>query len=94
MSRWARTEQQASKFLKELDADDLHDQLDAMRAYLKDLTGTFGKIANRQWGRTRDRAADAAQEAEVIMKDNLSASLIVALGIGVLVGYLLRRGSQ
>lgn len=94
MSRWARTEQQASKFLKELDADDLHDQLDAMRAYLKDLTGAFGKIANRQWGRTRDQAADTAHEAEAFMKDNLSASLVVALGIGVLVGYMIRRGSE
>jgi len=78
MTSWGRTEQKASRLLKELDADDLHDQLDAMRAYLKELTGSFGKIANRQWGRA----------------DNLAASLVVALGVGVLVGYMIRRGSE
>jgi ElaB/YqjD/DUF883 family membrane-anchored ribosome-binding protein len=90
---WGRTEQRASKFLKELDADDLHDQLDAVRAYLKELTGSFGTIANRQWGRTRDMAADTAHDAEDLMKDNLAASLVVALGVGILVGFLLRRSS-
>jgi hypothetical protein len=29
-----------------------------------------------------------------MMKENLSASLIVALGVGVLVGYLIRRGTE
>jgi ElaB/YqjD/DUF883 family membrane-anchored ribosome-binding protein len=94
MTSWGRAEHKAGKFLKELDADDLHDQLDSMRAYLKDLTGTFGKIANRQWGRAREQAVDTAQEAEDLMKDNLAASLIVALGVGVLVGYMIRRGSE
>ena len=65
-----------------------------MRAYLKDLTGAFGKIANRQWGRARDLATETAHEAEDTMKENLAASLIVALGVGVLVGYMIRRGSE
>jgi ElaB/YqjD/DUF883 family membrane-anchored ribosome-binding protein len=34
------------------------------------------------------------QEAEEMMKDNLAASLVVALGVGVLVGYLIRRGTE
>jgi hypothetical protein len=29
-----------------------------------------------------------------MMKDNLAASLFVALGVGVLVGYLIRRGAE
>jgi ElaB/YqjD/DUF883 family membrane-anchored ribosome-binding protein len=94
MTGWGGAEQKAGKFLKELDADDLHDQLNSMRAYLKDLTGAFGKIANRQWGHARERASDTAQEAEDLMKDNLAASLIVALGVGVLVGYMIRRSSE
>ena len=94
MTSWGRAEHKACKFLKEFDADDLHDQLDSMRAYLKDLTGAFGKIANRQWGRAREQAVDTAQEAEDLMKGNLAASLIVALGVGVLVGYMIRRGSE
>ncbi len=65
-----------------------------MRAYLKDLTGSFGRIANRQWGRTRHQAAGTVHDAEELMKDNLAASLVVALGVGVLVGYMIRRGTE
>jgi ElaB/YqjD/DUF883 family membrane-anchored ribosome-binding protein len=94
MTSWGRVEQKAGRFLKELDAEDLHDQLDAMRAYLKDLTGAFGKIANRQWGRARDLATETAYEAEDTMKDNLTASLLVAVSVGVLIGYMIRRGTE
>lgn len=94
MMSWARAEDKAGRFLKELDAQDLHDQLDAVRNYLSDLTGSFSKIANRRFGPARGRAYDTVQEAEDMMKDNLAASLVVALGVGVLVGYLIRRGTE
>lgn len=94
MMSWGRSEDRASRYLKELDVQDLNDQLDSVRAYLKDLTGTFGKVANRQWGRARHHALDTAEEAEELMKDNLAASLIIALGVGVLVGYMIRRGTE
>lgn len=94
MMSWGKAEKKAGRYLKELDTDDVRDQLDAMRAYLKDLTSSFGKVANRQWGRARGQAVDRAEEAEDLMKDHLAASLIVALGVGVLVGYLIRRGSE
>jgi hypothetical protein len=42
----------------------------------------------------RDFASDAAREAEETMKDHLAASLILAVGLGILVGYFLRRGTQ
>jgi ElaB/YqjD/DUF883 family membrane-anchored ribosome-binding protein len=58
------------------------------------LTTSFSKIANRQWGHARGRAIDTVQEADEMMKDNLAASLVVALGVGVLVGYLIRRGTK
>lgn len=92
---WGKTEHKASRFLKELDADDLNEQLDAVRSYLADLASSFGGLANRQWGRARHRASHlSAREAEDMMKDNLAASLVVALGVGVLVGYLIRRGTE
>ena len=97
MTSWAnrgRAENKASRFLKELDARELHDQIDAVRDYLQDLTGSLSKIANRQWGQARGRSVDRVQEAEELMKDNLAASLVVALGVGVLVGYLIRRGTE
>jgi ElaB/YqjD/DUF883 family membrane-anchored ribosome-binding protein len=80
--------------LKETEVKDLQEQLDAVRDYLRDLTTSFSKIANRQWGHARGRAIDTVQEAEEMMKDNLAASLVVALGVGVLVGYLIRRGTE
>jgi ElaB/YqjD/DUF883 family membrane-anchored ribosome-binding protein len=77
-----------------IEVKDLQEQLDAVRDYLRELTGSFGKIANRQWVHARGRATDTAQEAEEMMKDNLATSLVVALGVGVLVGYLISRGTK
>jgi ElaB/YqjD/DUF883 family membrane-anchored ribosome-binding protein len=94
MMSWGRAEDRASRYLKELDVHSVNDQLDNVRAYLKDLTDSFGKIANRQWGHAGHRARDAAEEAEELMKNNLAASLIIALGVGVLVGYMIRRGTE
>jgi hypothetical protein len=85
MASLARAQRKAGSFIKDLDADDLYDQLDAMRDYLKELTGAFGRIANRQFGRAQYLASDAAHEAEETLKDNLAASLILAVGLGVLV---------
>jgi ElaB/YqjD/DUF883 family membrane-anchored ribosome-binding protein len=94
-SNWGRAaENKAGRFLKELEEQDLHDQLDAMRDYLRDITGSFSKIANRQWGHTGGRDADSVSEAEELLKDNLAASLVVSLGVGILVGYLIRRCAE
>ncbi len=54
----------------------------------------MGKGASRQFGRARDFASEAAHDAEEAMKDNLAASLILAVGLGVVVGYFIRRGSE
>jgi hypothetical protein len=94
MVSWGEAEHKAGKFIKEFDADDLYNQLDNMRTHLKELTGAFGKIANRQWGRARELAANTAQGAEETMKENFAVSLILTLGLGVLVGYMIRRGSE
>ena len=94
MVSWSKAERKAGGFIKELDTDDLYDQLDNMRTYLKELTGAFGKIANRQWGRARELAVDTAHDTEDLMKGNLAASLILALGLGVFIGYMIRRSSE
>jgi ElaB/YqjD/DUF883 family membrane-anchored ribosome-binding protein len=91
---WVDRGREAGRFLKETEVKDLQEQLDAVRDYLRDLTTSFSKIAGRQWGHARGRAVDTVQEAEEMMKDNLAASLVVALGVGVLVGYLIRRGTE
>ena len=90
----ARAERKAARFVKDnLATDDLYDQLDSLRDYVQELSASVGKNASRQFGRARALASDAAQDAEETMKDNLAASLILAVGVGVLIGYFLRRGT-
>jgi hypothetical protein len=88
-----RPERSSLARLKDLDIDDLHDQIDTLRAYVNQLTGS-GTSASRQFGRARDYASGAAHDAEDLMKDNLAASLVLALGLGLVVGYFIRRGSE
>jgi ElaB/YqjD/DUF883 family membrane-anchored ribosome-binding protein len=91
----ARAERKAARLVKDnFDLGDLHDQLDALRSYVNELSSSVGKSASNQFGRARDYASDAAREAEETMKDNLAASLLLAVGVGVLVGYFLRRGTE
>jgi len=89
-----RAESKAARFVKNLDIDDLHDQLDTLRAYVHELSQSAGRNATDQFGRARKVAVEAAHEAEEAMKDNLAASLILALGLGVLVGYIIRRSTE
>ena len=77
-----------------LDIDDLYDQIDSLRSYMQELSASMGKGVSRRYGRARDFASDAAREAEEAMKDHLAASLILAVGFGILVGYFLRRGTE
>ncbi len=91
----ARAERKASRLVKDnFDVDDLYDQLDILRAYVQELSSGFGKGASRQFGRARDFASETAHDAEEAMKDNLAASLILAVGFGIVVGYFIRRGSE
>ncbi|HSD93478.1 MAG TPA: hypothetical protein VLB11_10690 [Methyloceanibacter sp.] len=90
----ARAERKASRLVNNVDVDELYDQISTLRDYVTELTSGAGQSASRQFGRARDFASDAAQEAEEAMKDNLAASLILAVGLGVVVGYFLRRGTE
>jgi hypothetical protein len=89
----AKAERSASR-LKDLDIADLQDQIDTLRDYVHDLTTSVGRGASRHYGRARDFASEAAREAEEAMKDNLAASLVLAVGLGILVGYFIRRSTQ
>ena len=78
---WGLAERRSSRFGRNLDMDDLYDQLDTLRGYVQELSRDVGKSAGQSYGRARDYAADAAQEAEETMKDHLAASLLVAAAI-------------
>ena len=93
----ARAERKAARLVrdvKDIDVEDLYDQLDNLRDYVRQLAQNVGKSANRQYGRARDYASETAQEGEDLMKDNLAASLILALGLGLVVGYFIRRSTE
>ena len=91
----ARAERKATRFVRDnFDLGDLYDQLDSLRSYVNELSADVGEGASRRYVRARDYTADAAREAEETVKDNLAASLILAVGLGVLVGYFLRRGTE
>jgi hypothetical protein len=94
MMSLARAERKASRFVKDLDINDLYDQLDTLREYVQTLSQDVGKSASRQFGRARHAAAETAHDAEEVMKDNLAASLVLALGLGLVVGYFIRRGTE
>jgi hypothetical protein len=73
---------------------DLHGQLDSIRGHLRELSHAFSGASHRQLGRARDLAAETVHEAEETMKDHLAASMLIALGVGVLVGYFIRRETE
>jgi hypothetical protein len=89
----ARAERKAARLVNNLDIDDLYEQIDNLRGYIAELSSGVGKNASRQFGRARAYASDTAHDAEEVMKDNLAASLVLAVGLGIVVGYFIRRGS-
>ena len=94
MMNWGRAERKATRFVKDLDVDDVYDQLDSLRSYVSDISHGVSKSAGRQLGRARDFASDTAHDAEEVMKDNLAASLVIAAGLGIILGYFIRRGTE
>jgi ElaB/YqjD/DUF883 family membrane-anchored ribosome-binding protein len=74
--------------------ENFYAQLGSLRDQVEELAASAEKSARWQYGRVRDVATEAAEETEQAIRDNLAASLILALGIGLVVGYLIRRGSE
>ena len=77
-----------------LDPEDLYDQLDSMRSYLGDLTRTVSKGTKSGASSARSYVSHTADDAEELMKDNLAASMLLAVGVGVVVGYFIGRGNE
>ncbi|ODS03668.1 hypothetical protein AUC71_08425 [Methyloceanibacter marginalis] len=91
---WGLAERKTSRFGRDFDVSDLYDQLDTLRGYVQDLTQDAGKSASHSYGRARDFASATAHDAEDVMKDNLAASLLLTLGFGVVIGFLISRSSK
>jgi ElaB/YqjD/DUF883 family membrane-anchored ribosome-binding protein len=73
------------------DADDLANQMDAIRSDLQNLTSTVSRIAGKQVNRAQDKAMETAYEAEEAIKRNPLSAVVIAAGLGFLFGVLTRR---
>jgi ElaB/YqjD/DUF883 family membrane-anchored ribosome-binding protein len=73
------------------DADELANQIDAIRADLQNLTSTVGRIANKQMNRAQDKAMETAHEAEEAIRRNPLQAVAIAAGLGFLFGVFTRR---
>jgi ElaB/YqjD/DUF883 family membrane-anchored ribosome-binding protein len=95
MINWAGAERKGARLLKgNLDIGDLYDELEGLRDSVRALSARAGKGASREYGRARAYASETVDEAEELMKDHLAASLLLAVGLGILVGYFIRRGTE
>jgi uncharacterized protein YjbJ (UPF0337 family) len=73
------------------DANELADQIEAIRTDIQSLTSTVGRIANKQLGRAQDTAVEAARSAEDAILRNPVSSVAIAAGLGFLFGVFTRR---
>jgi ElaB/YqjD/DUF883 family membrane-anchored ribosome-binding protein len=85
---------ETGSLLKRIDISELSDQIDVVRDYLQELASSFSSIANRRWRNARERTLDTVEGTSEIMRDNPAAPLVMALGVGLLIGYLIRRGTD
>jgi ElaB/YqjD/DUF883 family membrane-anchored ribosome-binding protein len=73
------------------EAQELANQIDAIRADLQNLTATVGRIANKQVNRAQEKAVDVAKEAEETIRRNPLSAIAIAVGLGFLFGVFTRR---
>jgi ElaB/YqjD/DUF883 family membrane-anchored ribosome-binding protein len=73
------------------DADELANQIDAIRADVQNLTSTVGRIAKGQVNRAQDKAMETAYEAEEAIRRNPLQAFALAVGLGFLFGVFTRR---
>jgi ElaB/YqjD/DUF883 family membrane-anchored ribosome-binding protein len=73
------------------EAQELANQIDAIRADLQNLTATVGRIANKQVNRAQEKVVDVANEAEEAIRRNPLSAIAIAVGLGFLFGIFTRR---
>ncbi len=73
------------------DAEELAEQIDAIRADLQNLTSSVSRIAGKQLNRAQDKAMETASEAEEAIRRNPLQAVAIAAGLGLLLGVLTRR---
>jgi len=73
------------------DLAEIVQRLSGLRQAVDDLTGSVGLAGSHQTERLQDQATEAVNAIEDAVRRDPFTSLGVALGIGFLIGLLLRR---
>jgi ElaB/YqjD/DUF883 family membrane-anchored ribosome-binding protein len=71
--------------------DELADEIEAIRADIKSLSSTVGRIANERLNTAQASAMESAKEAEDAIRRNPLQAVAIAIGVGFLFGVLTRR---
>jgi ElaB/YqjD/DUF883 family membrane-anchored ribosome-binding protein len=74
-----------------LDTYELAEQIETIRADLRNLTSTVGRIANKQFDNAQARARETANQAGETITQNPLTALAIALALGFLFGVFTRR---
>ena len=73
------------------DIQEIAKHLAALRKDLEALTGQIRRTGDHQLERVQDTAGEALKDVEDAIRQNPLFSLCIALGVGFLVGIVLRR---
>ena len=69
----------------------LVEQIESLRSGIQDLSSTVERIAKEQMHRARSKATEALSDAEEAVQRNPLAVVVIALGLGFLIGVFTRR---
>jgi len=72
-------------------AEELADQIEAIRADIQSLTSTVSRVANKQLGQAQDKAVEAMSNAEDAIREHPVSAVAIAAGLGFLFGIFTRR---
>jgi uncharacterized protein YjbJ (UPF0337 family) len=62
------------------------DQIEAIRNDIQNLASTVSRIANEQLDRAQNKAVDAANQAEEVIRQNPLSAVAIAFGLGFVFG--------
>jgi len=69
----------------------LAEQIEPLRSGIQNLSSTVERIAQEQFPRARLKAKEAFNDAEETVKQNPLLVVVIAFGLGFLIGVLTRR---
>jgi len=67
------------------------EKIGAMREGAGETAGQFRDVATEHWQETRERAKDAHRNMEDYVRENPTKSVLTAVGVGLVMGLLIRR---